>query len=175
MAATLKESHVSDWRGVEVYATFMRITGELEVVRPDRLSDSVNRFGDYIHLRNARSQPLSVDVPVLSRVEAALTLRKSAVILICPTEYTEESNRSMWRAKEPQAAAINTEAFSLVGDLHLDHRVTLEDHLQRFAGDFIPVTGLSALWFAAVTQATHSLQRPLGLLNPSSVLSFAPR
>ena len=35
---------MSDWRTIEIYATFIQITGELEVVRPDRVSDAVNRF-----------------------------------------------------------------------------------------------------------------------------------
>ena len=36
---------MSGWHGVEVYGTFIKVTGELEIVGVDRLSDSVNRFG----------------------------------------------------------------------------------------------------------------------------------
>ena len=166
---------MSDWRAIEVYATFMKVTGEIEVIQPDRLTDAVNRFGNYLTLRNARTEPLTVNFPVLSRDEAQATVRKSAVVLICPDDAGSPGNRAMWRHKDPHAVAINTEAFSLVGDVHLDHRHTMEDHLERYPGDFIPITNLSALWVAGPGSVTHSVQRPFALLNPSTILSFAPR
>ena len=166
---------MSDWWTVEVYATFMKVTGEIEVMKPDRLTDSVNRFGSFLHLRNGRAEPLSVNYPVLSRLETSTTIKKSSVILIAPVSSDPAANRAMWRAKTAQAVAINTEAFSLVGDVHLDQRHTLEDHLERYPGDFIPVTNLSALWVAAAGAETHSLQRPFALLNPATILSFSPR
>ena len=166
---------MSDWTKVEVYATFMKLSGEMEIVRPDRLSDSINRFGSYIHLRNARAEPLSVNYPVLSRLEEKTTIAKTSVILICPIDEPTESSSAMWREKVAQPAAINTSAFSLVGDVHLEHRHTLEDHIERFPGDFIPVTNVSALWVTALSSETHAVQRPFALLNPASILSFSLR
>ena len=166
---------MSDWRGIEVFATFMKVTGEVEVIPPDRITDSVNRFGNYLTLRRGRVEPLSINYPVLSRLEETTTLRKSAVILLCPSDDESTGNRAMWRAKTAHAVAINTQAFSLVGDVHLDHRHTMEDHLERYPGDFIPITNLSALWVAASGTETHSVQRPFALLNPATILSFSPR
>ena len=48
---------MSDWRTLEIYSTFIQVTGEMEIVRPDRVSDAVNRFGDFLHLRNGRAEP----------------------------------------------------------------------------------------------------------------------
>ncbi|MGI8847754.1 MAG: hypothetical protein ACR2GX_05755 [Candidatus Dormibacteria bacterium] len=160
---------------VEVYSTFMKLSGEMEIVRPDRLTDSVNRFGDYLQLRNARAEPLSVTYPVLSRLEPQTTIAKAAVILICPVEEGHHGNSAMWREKPSQPAAINTHAFSLVGDVHLEARHTLQDHLERYPGDFVPVTNLSALWVTVISSETHALQRPFALLNPSAILSFSLR
>lgn len=166
---------MSDWTRVEVYATFMKLTGEMEIVRPDRLSDSINRFGEFLHLRNARAEPLSVNYPVLSRLEPRTTIAKASVILLCPLDEPKDGNSAMWREKQAQAAAINTQAFSLVGDVHLEARHSLEDHLERYPGDFIPVTNVSALWVTALSSETHAVQRPFALLNPATILSFALR
>ncbi len=167
---------MSDWHAIEVFATFLKVTGEVEVLPPDRLSDAVNRFGTYLGLRNARAEPLSVDYPVLSREEAHTTIRKAAAILLCPLEARDAGgNRALWRHKTPSPVAINTEAFSMVGDVHLDHRHTMEDHLERYPGDFIPVTNLSAVWVAAPSSETQTVQRPFALLNPTTILSFSPR
>jgi hypothetical protein len=166
---------VSNWTRVEVYATFLKLSGEIEVVRPDRLTDSVNRFGQYIQLRNTRAEPLSVNYPVISRLEPRTTIAKSAVILLCPLEESSEGNSAMWREKVAQPAAINTSAFSLVGDVHLDQRHSLQDHMERYPGDFLPITNLSALWVTAISSETHAVQRPFALLNPATILSFSHR
>ena len=57
---------VSGWREVEIYGTFIRLTGELEVIGAERLSDSINRFGAFLQVRNSRAEPLSTNYPVLS-------------------------------------------------------------------------------------------------------------
>jgi hypothetical protein len=166
---------VSDWRTLEIYATFIQVTGELEIVRPDRVSDAVNRFGDYLRLRNGWAEPLSVSYPILSRTEPLLTVAKSGVVLICPLDDGGDGNRALWREKAVHPASINTQAFSMVGDLHMEPRHTLQDHLERFPGDFIPVTNLSALWVTAISSGTHAVQRPFALLNPAAILSFSIR
>ena len=167
---------MSDWRALEIYATFMKVTGDLEVIGHERLTDSVNRFGDYLQLRNSRAEPLSVNYPVISRMEEKTTIAKAAVVMVCPVEDLEGGgNAQMWREKDVQPVSINTVAFSLVADVHLEPRRSLQDQLERFRGDFLPVTNVSALWVAALGSETHALQRPFALLNPATILSFSQR
>ena len=170
-------SAISTWRPVEIYATFVRLSGEIEVVAPQRLSDAVNRVSDFLELRHAATEPLSVNYPVLSKREARTTVVKSGIIMICPREHVGEpvGNPTMWREKLPQAVAINTGAFTMVADVHLDPRHSLRDHLEMYRTDFLPVTNLSALWIAAPGAETHAVQRPLALVNPRAILSFSPR
>jgi len=166
---------MSDWCELEIYSAFMRMTGQLELVGHERLTDTVNRFGDFLHLRNSRVEPLSVNHPILSRLEPRTTVAKAALVLICPAGDAERhGSAAMWREREAQAVSINTVSFSLVADVHLEPRRSLQDQLERFRGDFIPVTNVSALWVAALGSETHTVQRPFGLLNPAAILSFAP-
>jgi hypothetical protein len=166
---------MSDWRTLEIYATFIQVTGQLEIVRPDRVSDAVNRFGDFLQLRNGWAEPLSVSYPVLSRTEPLVTVAKAGVVLICPLDDAGDGNPALWREKVAHPASINTQAFSMVGDVHMEPRHTLQDHLERFPGDFIPVTNVSALWVTAISSGTHAVQRPFALLNPAAILSFSLR
>ena len=166
---------MSGWREVEVYGTFIKVTGEIELVGSERLSDTINRYGAFLKVRNARSEPLSVNYPVLSRVEPRVTVAKAAVILVSPVEEDREGNSAMWRETVSHPAAFNTAAFSMVGDVHLEPGRDLEDHLQRHPGDFLPVTSVSALWITSINTETHALQRPFALLNPSTILSFTLR
>jgi hypothetical protein len=166
---------MGEWREIEVYGTFIKVTGDLEVYGSERLSDSVNRYGAFMDLRNSRAEPLSVNYPVLSRLEPRVTIAKTAVILVCPLDDGAESNAAMWRETESRSAAFNTSAFSMVGDVHLEPGQNLQDHLERHPGDFLPITNLSALWITAITTETHALQRPFALVNPTSILSFALR
>jgi hypothetical protein len=166
---------MSDWRTLEVYSTFIKVTGELETVRPDRVSDALNRFGDYLLLRNARAEPMSGSYPILGRGERIVTVNKPATALICPLDDAGDGNPALWREKVATPAAINTQAFSLIGDVHLEPRHSLQDHLERFPGDFIAITNVSALWITAMDSETHTVQRPFALLNPTAMLSFAVR
>lgn len=166
---------MSERRTVEIYSTFIQITGDLEIVRPDRVSDAVNRFGEYLHLRDGRAEPLSLSYPILSRSEPEMTVAKSAVVVLCPLEDGSDGNPALWREKVRRAAIINTHSFSMVGDVHMEPRHSLQDHLERFPGDFVPVTNVSALWVTAINSGTHALQRPFALLNPTSIVSFSLR
>jgi hypothetical protein len=166
----------SRWTEVEVYATYMKLTGEVEVTGSDRLSDVVNGSGRYLSLRDTRAEPLSVNYPVLSRVEPRTTIAKSAVILICPLEEAErERIPSAHRAKLSHQAVFNSVAFSLVGDIHLEPRQTLEQQLEAHPGDFLPLTNVSALWVTALSEETSAVQRVFALLNPAAILSFSER
>ena len=167
---------VSGWTQVEVYATFMKLTGEMEVTRPDRLSDVVNRAGRCLSLRDTRAEPLSVNYPVLSRVEPRTTIARSAVILLCPLEEPEaRPTPEFRRSKAVHQAVFNSAAFSLVGDIHVDHGQTLEQHLETHPDDFLPLTNVSALWVPALSSETSTVQRPFALLNPAAILSFSER
>jgi hypothetical protein len=167
---------VSGWRAVEVYAAFVKLTGEIEVGPGQRLTDEINRVGEFIELRQVRTEPLSVDHPVLSRLEARATLAKSAVVLLCPADSAEAGGQGpLWREKVSVPVALQTSAYSIVADAHVEARHTLRDELERFRGDFLPLTNVSALWVAAVSAQTHSLQRRFALVNPGAIVSFAER
>lgn len=167
---------ISRWTEVEVYATFMKLTGEMEVAHFDRLSDSVNHAERYLTLRNSRAEPLSVNYPVLSRVEPLTTIAKSAVILLCPLEEPEgEPAPGARRAKLAHQVVFNSIAFSLVGDIHLEPRQTLQEHLEAHPHDFLPLTNVSALWVTAISSETNTVQRAFALLNPAAILSFSDR
>src|SRR5438270_13321974 len=97
---------MSGWRAVEVYGTFIKLTGELELLGAERLSDSVNRFGAFLHFRNARAEPLSANYPVLSRLEPQVTIANPAVILICPLDDVRDAAAAMWRENVAYAAEI---------------------------------------------------------------------
>src|SRR5437879_13292078 len=96
---------MSGWRGVEVYGTFIKLTGELELVGVERLSDSINRFGAFLQFRNARAEPLSVNYPVLSRMEPVVTIAKPAVLLVSPRDEDHAGSPAMWREPWPNAAS----------------------------------------------------------------------
>ena len=166
---------MSGWRRVEIYGTFVRVTGEVELGGAERFSDTVNRVGAFLHVRSARSEPLSVNYPVLSRAEPLVAVSKAAVILVCPLDDGREGNPAMWRETVPYAAAFNTAGFTMVGDVHLTPGQNLEDHLERHPGDFLPVTNLSALWITSIGGEPQALQRPFALVNPGTLLSFTLR
>lgn len=163
------------WTTVEIYADSVRITAQIALAVPERLSDSVNRTGDFLQLRGARWEPRGVVHPVLSRAEKHATLAKTAAVLICPMEGHPPGPRALWRRKIAQPAAINTNAFSLVADIHVDPHHGLQDHLERQTGEFIPVTNVAALWMGSDASAPETLHRPFALLNPRSIVTFALR
>jgi hypothetical protein len=158
----------------------MKLTGELEVVVPDRLSDVVNRAERYLCLRDTRAEPLSINYPVLSRVEPRTTIAKSAVILLCPLDGPSASADlepvgAVRRPKLARQAVFNTLAFSLVGDIHLEPGQSLRERLETDADGFLPLTNVSALWVTALSSETHAVQRRFALLNPATILSFSDR
>ena len=166
---------MSDWKRIELYATFIKVTGEVEVIPPERLIDSVNRYGDYMELRNAVTEPLGINNPVLARRDEKSAVAKASVTLALPLQPTVESNKAMWREKVPQTVSIVTQAYSMVCDVHLEPRRTLRDHLDRFRADFLPITNMSALWVGSLSKETYTLQAEFALLNPSAILSFSLR
>jgi len=170
---------VSTWCPVEIYSHFVRVTGEIEVPITQRLSDVINRVGEFLEMRDAVTEPLSSNHPVLAKQQPHATLAKGSVTLICPLEPGADrgglASGTLWREKERCPMAITTQAYSMVADVHLEPRLELRDQLERYRGDFLPLTNVSALWVAALAAETHALQREFALLNPAQILSFAPR
>ena len=163
---------VSDLRPVEIWSDVTRLTGEIEVVPPARLSDVVNAVTEYLELRGAAIHPLGGGHPVLSRREDRVTVAKAAAIAICPTEPAGATgSAAMWREKTAVPVTITTRAYVLVADVHLEPRRSLRDHLERYRGDFLPLTRVSALWVAGLAAETLTLQRPFALLNPAAILA----
>ena len=176
MSTRVEDVVASRWTEVEVYATYMKLTGEIEVPGSQRLSDVVNGGERYLSLRDSRAEPLSVNYPVLSRVEPHTAIAKSAVILLCPLEEGErERIPGAHRTKVSHQAVFNSVAFSLVGDVHLEPGQTLQEQLEAHPGDFLPITNVSALWVTALSAETGAVQRVFALLNPAAILSFSER
>src|ERR1700719_5197583 len=94
----------------------------------ERLSDSINRFGAFVQIRNSRAEPLSTNYPVLSRLEPRVTIAKAGVILVCPLEEVPDGNSAMWRETRPYAASIKTSAISLGGAVHPSPGTDPQDH-----------------------------------------------
>jgi len=104
------------------------------------------------------------------------TLAKGAVVLLCPRDAVEPGGQGpLWREKVKVPVALETSAYSIVADAHVEARHTLRDLLERFLGDFLPLTDVSALWVAALGAQTHSVQRRFALVNPATIVSFAER
>jgi hypothetical protein len=167
---------MSSWRAAEVYATFMKLSGELEVRPSERFSDAVRRQGDWLQLRNTQARPLSSHYPLEAGAEPTTTVARSATILVVPADRGHETTAARHEQREAHPVVINTVAFSLVARLHLEPRRTLQDHLERFAQHWLPVTEVVALWVAgSAEQEQHPLQLPFALLNPAAILSHSPR
>jgi hypothetical protein len=100
-------------------------------------------------------------------------------VLIVPEEQNgnkgSDGNRILWREKARYHVVLNTTAFALSADLHLDPKVSLLDQLQRSEREFIPLTRVSAVVVASLGGTPQTLQREFALVNPASVVSFSVR
>ncbi len=164
---------MSTWYPIEIYSLFIRVCGDIEVIRPLRLSDTLNRISSHLELRNATVDPLSSNFPVLAHPQLESMLAKSGITIVCPTkEPSPASNPALWREKIPQTYLFTTQTFSLMAEAHLDLNESLTDHLERYPNDFLPLTNISALWIAGAAAMSHAIQRPFGLLNPATIVSF---
>jgi hypothetical protein len=165
---------------VEVYSASLKITGDLRITPPLRLSDEVNGLTDYIELRNSVTEPLLSSQPVVSPTESHTFVEKASVVLIVPVGDRTERKDQMWQEKVRFHVVINTTSFSMAADVHLEPRATLIGHLERYEREFLPVTHLSAVAVASL----HGLQpgaqpftltKPFALVNPNSIVSFSVR
>lgn len=147
---------------------------------PMRLSDEVNRLLDYLELRNTTTEPLLSTYPVVSPTETNTTIEKDRVVMILAQESDKGYNPLMWKEKILHHVVLNTTAFSMAADVHLEPRTTLLTHFQRNPRDFLPVTRVSAVVVASLTgmpQGTppQTIQRTFALVNPANIVSFSVR
>ena len=168
-----------EWQAVEVYSTFLRIRGYLRMLPGQRLSDAVNRNEDFLELHNTITEPLLASYPVVSPQESNSTIAKSSVVMVIPgTEPdpgTESTNPGLRVQKVAHHVILNTTAFALSADIHLEGRVSLLDHLRRSGQEFLPVTRVSAVLVASLGGTPQALQRGFALVNPVSIVSFSVR
>ena len=166
---------MSDWRWVEIYTTFLKITGELEGAPDRRLTDLVAGPGPVLGLRAAAVEAATDHQHRLGGDGQRLTVVKAAISLVCPRDQVGEAARDREGRREKQRVPVqlNAEAFSMRGEVHLEPGVSLDDHLGGEGAGFIPVTDLSALWLAGAGEP-RAVQRGFALLNCATLVSFAP-
>lgn len=169
-----------EWRRVEIYSTFLRIQGELLIEPPLRLSDEVNRLVDYLEMRNTTTEPLLTTFPVVSPVEGNTTIEMASIVLILPEADEAGRRQMMWKEKVRHQVVLNTTAFSMACDVHMEPRISLLTHLQRYERQFLPVTRISAVAVASLMGLApgaqpQTLQRDFALVNPRNIVSFSVR
>ncbi len=168
-----------DLAQVEVYSTFLRIRGNMRIQPPLRLSDEVNRLNEYLELEDTVTEPLLSSYPMVSPRESNTSIAKSAVVMITAETGAPQLNPMMWKEKIRHQVVLNTTAFALAADVHLEPRVSLALHLERNPREFLPVTRLSAVLVASLAGAPEGkpqiLQREFALVNPVSIVSFSVR
>lgn len=165
---------------VEIYSASLKITGDLRISPPLRLSDEVNGLTDYIQLRNAVTEPLLSSLPVVSPTESLTFVEKASVVLIVPAGDQVDRKDQMWKEKVRFHVVINTTSFSMAADVHLEPRVSLMTHLERYEREFLAVTHLSSVAVASLNGLQpggqpFTLMRPFALVNPKSIVSFSVR
>jgi len=166
-----------EWQPVEIYSTFLRIRGYVRLLPGQRLTDEVNRMQDYLQLRNTVTDPLLSSYPVLSPQESNTTIAKSSIVMVMPGDNdgpAEPPNPMLRRAKDVHHVVLNTTAFALSADLHLEPGRSLLDHLQQ-SREFLSLTRVSAVTVASVSAEPRTIQANFALVNPASVVSFSIR
>ncbi len=166
------------WERIVVFGAFVKMTGELELVGAQRLTDAVNRLTDFLELRQATVEPMVTNYPIVTTVEASAQVAKSQVVMIVPlNEETSDGSgrRLLLLHKLVRRVAINAGNFSLVCEIFLDPHHDLRQTLERNVGDFLPVRNVHAVWVPALASQPLALQYPFALLQPRHILSFAER
>src|SRR5258708_3273202 len=167
-----------EWHPVEIYSTFLRTRGYLQVLPGQRLTDEVNRLQDYLELRNTVTEPLLASYPVVSPQETNTTIAKHAIVMVVPgsLEAPAESvvNPLLRKPKDRQHVILNTTAFALSADVHLEPKVSLLSTLQH-SDEFLPITRVSAILVTSLGANPHTVQQSFALVNPTSIVSFSIR
>jgi hypothetical protein len=166
---------MSQWRRLEIYTAFIRLSGELEGALDERLTDLVAAPGRCLELRDAAVEPVTEHHLRLGAGVPRLSVVKSSISLICPRDQVGETarHRDAWREKERVRVQLNAEAFSMLCEVHLEPGTALEDHLCGNGGGFVPVTNLSALWLSGPGEP-RAVQRGFALVNSAYVVGFSP-
>ena len=165
---------MSHWRRVEIYTSFLRLSGELEGSADGRLTDLVAASSPCLELRDAAVEPVTEHHLQLGQGLQVLSVVKAAISLVCPRDQVGETarHREAWREKERVPVQLNTQAFSMLCEVHLEPGTGLEDHLCADGGGFFPVTALSALWLTG--PEPRAVQRGFALVNSAHLVGFAP-
>jgi hypothetical protein len=117
---------------------------------------------------------------VVSPVESNTTIEKASIVLIVPESNQTGQSQMMWKEKVRHQVILNTTAFSMSCDVHLEPRISLLTHLERSEREFLPVTRMSAVAVASLMGLApgaqpQTLQREFALVNPRNLVSFSVR
>jgi len=170
-----------NWHAVEVYSNFLRIRGYIEVYPGQRLTDEVNRLQDFLELRNTVTEPLLASYPIVGSQETNTTIAKSAVVMVVPAGGEEpapaepSANPMLRKPKVRHHVILNTTAFSLEADTHLEPNQSLLAQLERNRSEFLPVTRVGAVMVASLGANPQTMQHAFALINPVSIVSFSVR
>jgi hypothetical protein len=176
----MSQSGATEWQKVEVYSEGLRITGEMEIEPPLRLSDEANRLNEWVKLRNTLTEPMLTSYPVVSSEEETSFVARASIVMILPEGGPPQQNPMMWKEKIRHQIVLNTTAFSMAADVHLEPNEDLRKHFDRYPRDFLPVTRVSAIVVASLSglppgTPPQTLQREFALVNPAAIVSFSQR
>jgi hypothetical protein len=176
----MTQSPATEWQQVEVYSGTLRIRGEMEIEPPLRLSDEANRLQEFVTLRNTLTEPLMTSYPVVSTQEENSHVARATIVMILPEGGPPQHNPMMWKEKIRHQVVLNTTAFSMAADVHLEPNESLLTHFDRYPRDFLPITRVSAIVVASLSgmppgTPPQTLQREFALVNPAAIVSFSQR
>ncbi len=169
---------VENWERIELFSSFLKLTGDIEVVAPLRLTDVVNRMTEYLEIRQLTLEPLASTYPVISTVEESAMVAKRSILMLAPVGESladTGGRRALLEQKVAHQVALTIDTFSLVCEVFLEPRLSLRETLERSVDDFLPVRNLNAVWLPALTHERVSIQRPFALVHPRQILSFSER
>lgn len=169
---------VENWERIELFSSFLKLTGDIEVVPPLRLTDVVNRMTEYLEVRQLTLEPLASTYPVISTVEEAAMVSKRSILIIAPVGDSSSDpggRRTLLEQKVAHQVALTIDTFSLVCEVFLEPRLSLRETLERSVDDFLAVRNLNAVWLPALTHERVTIQRPFALVHPRQILSFSER
>jgi hypothetical protein len=169
---------VENWERVEIFSSFLKLSGDIEVVPPLRLTDVVNRMTEYLEIHHLTLEPLASTYPVISTVEDAAMVAKHSLLMVVPISESAADHggrRALLETKVARQVALTIDTFSLVCDVFLEPRMSLRETLERSVDDFLPVRNLNAVWLPALTHERVTIQRSFALVHPRQILSFSER
>ncbi|HUY56950.1 MAG TPA: hypothetical protein VMV12_03895 [Candidatus Micrarchaeaceae archaeon] len=169
---------MENWERVEMFSSFLKLSGDIEVVPPLRLTDVVNRMTEFLEIDHLTLEPLASTYPVISTVEDSAMVAKRALLMVVPigdSAADHGGRRALLEAKVARQVALTIDTFSLVCEVFLEPRLSLRETLERSVDDFLPVRNLNAVWLPALTHERVTIQRSFALIHPRQILSFSER